>query len=317
MSSTALGDYLAKETAQAVPHQVTSLYERFCAGMARPTGVVAGLFYGSALWKTPEPDSVWDIYVLVESYRDVSARRLVNVAGTLLPPNVYYHELTDGKGGVLRAKIAVMTLAQFTRHCEGSVLAPQTWARFAQSTRIMHTRDDAARHALIHALAQAVLTFHRATAPWANHPMPIDTFWQLGLTQTYASEFRAERANRQHSIVAASHASFMARSTLAVADGLLPGFALHDGMLTTPTLHPFHARLQRNLQRLRNGLSKAQHLLRLVKAAFTFAGGMDYLVYKIERHSGVKLTPSAFARAYPLLGVWPLFIKGLRARAFR
>lgn len=316
MSSTTLFDYLEEETTQAVPAEVTQLYEAFCTTLHRPSGVVAGLFYGSALWKTPEPDSVWDLYVLVDSYHDVSTRPLLTIAGTFLPPNVYYHELREADGTVLRGKIAVMTLTQFTRHCAGRVLAPQTWARFAQSTRIIATRDVASRHRLIAALAKAVLTFHRATAPWVRAPLSIEQFWQLGLTQTYASEFRAERGNRQRSMVEASHAAFVARSSFALMDGGVPRITLHDGVIGT-TLSARHAGTLRGLQRVRNVASKLQHLLRLIKAAFTFVGGLDYLVYKIERHSGVKLTPSAFARAYPLLGVWPLFVKGLRARAFR
>lgn len=316
MSSSALFDYLEEEATQGVPEEVTQLYTSFCASLLRPSGVVAGLFYGSALWKSPEPDSVWDLYVLVDSYRDVTTRGVLAIAGTLLPPNVYYHELRAADGTVLRGKIAVMTLTQFTRHCEGRVLAPQTWARFAQSTRIIATRDVTSRHQLSAALAEAVFTFHRATAPWVRAPLGIEQFWQLGLTQTYASEFRAERGNRQRTMVEASRTAFVARSSLALMDGGVPRITLIDGVIAT-TLSARHARTLRGLQRVRNAASKAQHLLRLTKAAFTFVGGLDYLVYKIERHSGVKLTPSAFARAYPLLGVWPLFVKGLRARAFR
>lgn len=316
MNNSALFDYIAVEAAQAVPPEVTALYDSFCATLHRPSGVVAGLFYGSALWKTPEPDSVWDLYVLVESYDDVSTRRLLKIAGTLLPPNVYYHELRHADGSVLRAKIAVMTFAQFARHCEGRVLAPQTWARFAQPTRIIATRDAVARAQLTAQLQNAVLSFHRATAPWVNHAITIEQFWQLGLTQTYASEFRAERGNRQRGLVEASRAAFIARSTLLLSHSDDAKLSLRDGMITTQ-LRPLHARWVRNLQRVRNGVSKAQHAFRLIKAVFTFAGGIDYLAYKIERHSGVKLTPSAFARSYPLLGVWPLFVKGLRARAFR
>jgi hypothetical protein len=316
MSSAALIHYLEQEATQAVPAEVTQLYASFCATLLRPNGVVAGLFYGSALWKTPEPDTVWDLYILVEAYRDVTARRGLILAGTLLPPNVYYHEARQADGTVLRSKIAVMTLEQFTRHCAGRVLAPQTWARFAQSTRIIHARNAGARDAIVAALAQAVITFHRATAPWVRAPLSIEQFWQLGLTQTYASEFRAERGNRQQHRVEASRAAFMMRSNLACMDAGAPRITLNDGLLTA-TLSARHAQRLRGLQRLRNGASKLQHLMRLIKAAFTFVGGLDYLVYKIERHSGVKLTPSAFARAYPLLGVWPLFVKGLRARAFR
>lgn len=316
MSSTELFRYLAEETAQAVPLEVGELYASFCASMQQPSGAVVGLFYGSALWKTPEPDTVWDLYLLVDRYADVSSKHLLMLAGTLLPPNVYYHTVTRADGSILRSKIAVMTLVQFIRHCKGYVLAPQTWARFAQSTRLIAPRDALACEQVVAALAQAVLTFHRATAPWLSQATPIEQFWQLGLTHTYASEFRAERANRQQSLVDASCEALVARSNYAIAQGCIRGLSVANGLITSNYLSAY-AQLRQGLQRLRNTLSKLQHLLRLIKAAFTFVGGMEYLLYKIERHSGVVLSPGPFARAYPLLGVWPLVLKAWRARAFR
>lgn len=316
MSSTALFQYLAEETAQAVPCEVNELYASFCARMRRPEGAVVGLFYGSALWKTPETDTVWDIYLLVDHYADVSRKRLLMLAGALLPPNVYYHSMTHADGRMLRSKIAVMTMAQFTRHSKGYVLAPQTWARFAQATRLIAPRDTIARAQVVAALAEAVLTFHRATAPWLTQPLSIEQFWQLGLTHTYASEFRAERSNRQQSLVDASREALVARSHYAIAQGCISGMSIADGLITSH-YRPASTRARQGLQRLRNALSKLQHVLRLIKAAFTFVGGLEYLIYKIERHSGVKLSPGPFARAYPLLGVWPLVLKAWRAGAFR
>lgn len=316
MNHTPLMACIAAETSEPVPAPVEALYAAFCAGMQRPQGAYAGLFYGSALWKPAAPDSVWDLYVLVASYRDVSRRPLLRIAGTCLPPNVYYQEITQPDGTVLRGKIAVMTFTQFRRHCAGRVLAPQTWARFAQPARLIAAANEPVRAQVMESLAQAVITFHRATAPWLSAPLSIDAFWQCGLTQTYASEFRAERSNRQQHLVAAWQAVFLARSSAALAGNHSLPLTLVDGHITS-TLTLSQARVRRIYQRGRNMLSKAQHVLRLIKAALTFAGGLDYLVYKIARHSGVTLTPSAFARAYPLLGVWPLFIKGWRAGAFR
>ncbi|MDX2094470.1 MAG: hypothetical protein SFW64_00780 [Alphaproteobacteria bacterium] len=316
MSQSPLHRYLADETAQAAPSEVRALYDSFCARMPVPQTALAGLFYGSALWKTPAPDSVWDLYVLVENYAGCGGSTLLQRAGRALPPNVYYHETTDAAGTVLRGKIAVMTLKQFERHCRGRVLAPQTWARFAQPVRLIAVRDDIVRGQVVAALAQAVLTFHRATAPWVQAPCSIAQFWQMGLQHTYASEWRAERGNRQQALVAASLAAFTARSTQVFSCGPVAGLALDNGQITR-TMPAWQAGAARATQRGRDFLSRVQHALRLMKAAFTFAGGVDYLAYKIARHSGVTLTPSAFARRHPLLGVWPLVVQGLRARAFR
>jgi hypothetical protein len=58
-------------------------------------------------------------------------------------------------------------------------------------------------------------------------------------------------------------------------------------------------------------------LLRLAKGAFTFVGGVDYLLWKIERHSGVKTTVTAWQRRHPLLAAPGLAWRLYRRGAFR
>ncbi|MBY0356159.1 MAG: hypothetical protein K2Q12_10605, partial [Rickettsiales bacterium] len=172
------------------------------------------------------------------------------------------------------------------------------------------------REKVIEAVAHAVVSFHRATAPWVAGRCSVAEFWQIGLKQTYASEFRAERHGRQDMLVEAMHTALMARSRALLEHHSLQGLTL-EGEQMLSMLSPTQKKRQRLAQKGRNLISKAQHLLRLAKAAFTFVGGLDYLVYKIERHSGVRLEPTAFQRRHPLLGIGPLFVRGLRARAFR
>ncbi len=62
---------------------------------------------------------------------------------------------------------------------------------------------------------------------------------------------------------------------------------------------------------------KAVSLLRLVKAAFTFTGGIDYLVWKIERSSGVKVTLKPWQRRHPFVAGALLFLRLRRYGAFR
>jgi hypothetical protein len=47
---------------------------------------------------------------------------------------------------------------------------------------------------------------------------------------------------------------------------------------------------------------KALSVLRLLKASFTFDGGLPYLAWKIERHSGVRIEITPFMRRFPRLG---------------
>jgi len=54
-------------------------------------------------------------------------------------------------------------------------------------------------------------------------------------------------------------------------------------------------------------------VLRLLKAALTFDRGMDYVVWKVERHSGVRLEVAPWERRFPLLAAPGLYCR-LRRR---
>jgi hypothetical protein len=67
----------------------------------------------------------------------------------------------------------------------------------------------------------------------------------------------------------------------------------------SPTIEPDAAmRRWRQLQRRGKLISVA----RLAKASLTFAGGIDYLAWKINRHAGTQITIKPWQRRWPLLG---------------
>jgi hypothetical protein len=66
---------------------------------------------------------------------------------------------------------------------------------------------------------------------------------------------------------------------------------------------------------LRRLQGKALSFLRLAKASWTFAGGADYLAWKISRHAGVPVEFSPWERRHPLLAapvvLWRLTRRGV------
>ena len=46
---------------------------------------------------------------------------------------------------------------------------------------------------------------------------------------------------------------------------------------------------------------------RLVKALFTFEGGLDYIAWKLERHSGQPVVIPDKVRRAPLIHLWGFF----------
>ncbi len=62
---------------------------------------------------------------------------------------------------------------------------------------------------------------------------------------------------------------------------------------------------------------KGWSVLRLIKAAFTFQGGADYIAWKIERHSGEKIILTDWQRRHPIIAGLLLLPALLRKGAIR
>ena len=58
-------------------------------------------------------------------------------------------------------------------------------------------------------------------------------------------------------------------------------------------------------------------MLRLAKASATYAGGADYIAWKINRHAGTDIELKPWQRRHPLLGAISLLPKLLRSGAIR
>jgi hypothetical protein len=62
---------------------------------------------------------------------------------------------------------------------------------------------------------------------------------------------------------------------------------------------------------------KAYSVARLGKASFTFAGGADYIAWKINRHAGTQIALKPWQRRHPLLAAISLLPRLLRSGAVR
>jgi len=91
-----------------------------------------------------------------------------------------------------------------------------------------------------------------------------------------------------------------------------------DDSAGTPRYRARIPRRVRAANRLAWGLrafqGKLLSVFRLLKAATTFEGGVDYILWKIERHSGVSVEVAPRLKRRPLLAMgvlaWRLYRKG-------
>ena len=81
-------------------------------------------------------------------------------------------------------------------------------------------------------------------------------------------------------------------------------------LIEAPTvMHRRWRRLQRRGKRL--------SIVRLVKASATFAGGIDYLAWKINRHAGTAIELKPWQRRWPLVAALTLLPRLLRRGVVR
>jgi hypothetical protein len=255
-------------------------------------GACSVLAYGSALRDSTPTDTLIDFYILVGHERDLRSGVILTLLSRVVQPNVYYAEhVVDGTK--LRCKYAVMTLDAFARGVSTDMANPYFWARFAQPTRLVWCRDDAARRGTTNAVATAMATACANAMGLAPAAAPAAQ-WTVLFENTYRTELRPEAANRAASIVEAQSSHY---ATISAAASDIAPVRGHWG--------------------LRRAQGKALSLLRLGKNAFTFQGGADYAAWKISRHSGVTIEVTDWQRRHPFLAgilILPklLFRKGLR-----
>ncbi|MBX6741145.1 MAG: hypothetical protein IRY87_03740 [Acetobacteraceae bacterium] len=268
--------------------------------------VEAVLFYG-ACRRDGDAAGLLDLYVLTRSHRAFHGRALPALFNALLPPTVL-HWRSDGPAGPVRAKVAVLSLRQFERRLRPGTLDTTIWARFCQPSTLIHARDPAVRQRVERAVAQAVET----AVLWAVRLGPPaatpQEYWRSLFAHTYGAELRAERGNRPDRLLAGAAGWYGPALPLALARLGLPTSMDAEGRL-----RPGLAGRWALAWALRRGCGKVLNVLRLIKAAFTFDGGPDYLASKIARHAGVTLQLTDWQRRHPVLAA-PLLLWRLRRR---
>ena len=288
-----LNHLVAEELSAPVDPRVSALAKAIAASHGEASQAV--LFYGSCLRQRRLDGLMLDFYLIVSDYGQAYPKRWLAAANRLLPPNVFCFE-NDG----LAAKYAVLSEADFERECGPEARSASVVARFAQPSRLVWVADEEARARIVDSVARCAPTLLSWTAPMMPKGAPALELWKRAFQLTFAAEIRAERSDRSAAIVAADEKRYQRFAAAALA-GIVQGNRRRRGR--------WWKRMQRK--------GKLLSVLRLTKASATFAGGADYIAWKISRHSGTKIELKAWQRRWPLLAGITLLPRLLRSGAVR
>lgn len=306
-SRAALRDALVRETDRPLPFAVTAFVE--AATKRFGESVAAIVFYGSCR-RVDQPDGLYDLYVILDGYR--SLPRIEAMLAAALPPNVYYLEAVTGTL-TRRAKCTVISRDDFARGVRGWFHS-YLWGRFCQPVSLAYARDASTRTEILENLAQAVTKFIGESICLQGEQFDTKTLWVDGLRTSYSTELRSEGPDRAAELFA-THADFY-ESVTAAAAPVSELVAVEPGRWRS-TQTPARRRKSVRTWRIRRVTGKFQALARILKAGITFDGGFDYIIWKLERHSGRHIEVPERVRRRPALHMWGFFWRLYRAGVFR
>lgn len=297
---------IAGECAAADQAQLTPLIEAITE--RHDPAVIGILYYGSCFRRADPSSGLVDFYVVVDTFRSAGLGPATAIAGTLVPPNVYYLEAD----GALACKYALITYSQL-QHGVTRWFCSTLWGRFAQPVGIVYALDERHHEALRAACGQAAVTLLERALPalGSGDAQPEDWF-EGALRLSFGSEIRVESNTRTNAFIGDHGDEYARRFRLAEKLLTYPAPAGTDGQIRVVT-GQFERQIARARWWLRGLHGRILSILRLVKACFTFDGAIDYGAWKLARHTGCHLQVTPKVRQHPLIHGWPLFWRAFRA----
>ncbi len=307
---------IQEESSKVTSPGVTSLMNIIRARYGKT--VQAILFYGSCMRSEQDMEGIVDLYVLVDSYRSANTNVVLALLNWLLPPNVFYIEAPHGEK-VIRAKYAVISLSDFKRGTSAAWFHSYLWARFAQPVRLLYSQSERTAEKIHAALARAVITFINRALPQTPPQFNARELWRRGLTLSYRSELRSEKKDRSRHLIdtAGNYYEKITESAIIAVSHKIETDCAVDPLDYRSNISDYRRFVSTLAWLARRIQGKVLSLMRLFKALFTFKGGIDYILWKIERHSGVGIPKESRLRKYPIVGIWVMFWRLYRRGGFR
>lgn len=306
-------EQIREQCALPVPEHLTGIVE---ALRTRLGGALAALlFHGSCLRDAELGEGMIDIYALVDSYAHAHQKRLAQLSNAWLPPTVILVRAHAPDGRILQAKCAIVSLEDFEAGTD-SWFQSYLWARFAQPSRLVYCKDLDTQNRICLALARAVMTLISRSVALLPEQFDSFTLWETALMLAYGTELRPESTDRPGQLVRHDSA-YYSRITRAAAPAVKHLACLADED-RYGNVCPAHLRRRNQLLwRFRRIQGRTLNVARLVKSFYTFENGVDYLIWKLERHLHEPIVVTRRLRRYPLVFGWPLLWRLLRSRRLR
>ena len=192
------------ERSQKIPEHLRQLAEDVCAPYQN--ALVAVIFYGACLWQKDVINGLPDFMVIVSNYRNIwGHKKWLRIAGTCLPPNVFYHTMQT-QTAKFNCKYAVVSVDHLKAGCK-DWFHSYIFGRLAQPVALIASSDDQIK--LINtALTTATERLLGEAIGLIDKPFSGLYLWRIALRYSYGAELRPEPENRVDSLVEQSQHYF-------------------------------------------------------------------------------------------------------------
>jgi hypothetical protein len=298
-------------------------------GAARTVKALAGdavaavLFFGSRQTQArPDPHSAWDFFVITRGYtpfyralRRAGAShrpaRLLAGLNTWLTPSQTSLSVSGAEGATLRAKCAVVSLADLGRETSERRRDHFILGRLFQPVAILHA-DEVERETVLDALVSACRLTAAWVRPWLPERFTAEEYCRTLLRVSYSAEIRPEPvARRIETLWAAQREQMLPVYSVLLRDLAREGELVEAAPGVYGLGRPVPAAERRRLAAY-FAWSRVRATTRWAKHVVTFEGWLDYLLRKAERHTGQEIVLTPRERRLPLVFLWPRVFRYLR-----
>jgi hypothetical protein len=312
---TQLASSIEQHSARPVAPGVRALADTLLARYGN--AVVAILAYGSC-FRNQTDEGLVDLCVLVDSYRSLPGTLWQRWLYRTLPPTVFSMGI-ECDGRAIRTKYTVISCTDFERGTSTRCFNSHLWGRYAQPTGALYVRDEDGAQRVFKALAQAIVTFIGRVLPVLPSTFDARELWQQALRLSYGTELRPERADAVVRLVDDSLDYYEQITRIGIGCVQFDVRLVEEGRPSR-----YHAIIPRSTRsitglawRIRKVQGKILNILRLLKGVFTFQGGASYILWKIERHSGMRSEVPPRLQRHPWLATALILGKLYWRKAYR
>jgi hypothetical protein len=281
------------------------------------------LHYGSrAQGRASRPDSAFDFFVIVDSYRQ-AYEALAAQAGAryhpalavalawVLPPNAVSVR-QRGPYGEREAKCVIISTRHFRRECSRRARDHFVQGRLSQRVLLAWSRDPGSLEEALRGVCDARESCWRWLRVFLPPRFDLVQYCRTLLAVSFTHEIRLEARDHAETLFTAQRDAL-----LGIYGPVLAGLE-QRGVLARDGDRYLQRRLAGPVTRLRVRswfrVSTLRTSLRLLKHPFLYDDWLDYLIRKIDRSTGEKIELTERERRHPLVFLWPRAFRHLRSR---